>query len=568
MHMKISHLLFFVFFSATFFTAAPVESIDFQSQYLQGKELFKNGKYEPAMEVLLPLTKQAPGNNFVEYAHYFYALAAFKSNKMTDSYQMLLQLTSKYPQWNNIDEAYYLAANVAFELKKYRYGLNFLKERSSKLSEDIDAMKENYFSRLFPIDSLKIIQTAYSKDPILAKVLLRRLLAGPISDKDKMLADYLIQEFKMDMSAISFSRKSTLKDSYNVAVLFPFMLNEASLPEGSPRSNPYVAEIYKGLQIAVDSLKNIVKINLYAYDTEKDNAKINELLKNPDLIGMDLIIGPLIPAHNQMVNQFALSNKIETVNPLSNNSKLFEGNEYVFLFQPTLERQAQQAATYAEKAMPIVEKEKVIIFYSDNARDSLLAVNYRDSITARKYKVTVFEQVNKDKLAKVTSTLSDSATMVETNHVFIASADQVVAANVVSALEISQLITPVFTRSEWLQFPLLNFEQLQKRQVHFIYPEFVDLDNPILPAFRKAYIAQMNTFPTSYVYTGYDLMTFFGKALDQYGNYFKDAFNKQGFTKTKFFQGADYSFANENKYVPIVKFEENKLKLLNPADAP
>jgi hypothetical protein len=546
---------------------ASVESDDFQTKYLQGKEYYKAGKYGPAMETFLPVTRETPGNNYEEYAQYFYALSAFRANKMNEAYQMLLQLINKYPQWNSIDDACYLAANTSFELKKYRYGLNFLKDRSPKLKPDIDALKENYFIRLYPIDSLKAIQRSYPTDPVLAKVLLKRLLAGPLSEQDQMLSDYLQQEFKIPASELSLSsRKSTLKDSYNVAVLFPFMVSEIATEAGL-RSNPYAAEMFEGIKLAIDSLKSSgIKINLYAYDTEKDNTKIQELLKTPELKSMDLLIGPLIPAHNGPVNQFAISNLIETVNPLSNNSKLTEGNEFVYLFQPTLERQAQQVAAYAEINFPATDKQKVLIFYSDNARDSLLALNYRDSITARKYTVTAFERVSKDKLSKITLTLSDSATVVEVNHIFVASADQVVAANVISALEISQLVTPVFTRAEWLQFPLLSFEQLQRRQIHFIYPDFADPDKPALASFKRNYISKMNNFPNTYVYTGYELMTFFGKALKAYGNYFKDDLNKQGFTSGILFQGNNYSFSNDNKFVPIVKFEEDKLKVMNSSD--
>jgi outer membrane protein assembly factor BamD (BamD/ComL family) len=440
---SVFYIWIFLFYSAQ--TYAAVQQDNFQTKYLQGKEYYINGKYGPAMEVLLPITKEAPGNNFEEYAHYFYSLAALKSNKFNEAYQMLLQLINKYPQWHNIEDAYYLAANTAFELKKYRYGLNFLKDRSPKLKTDIDALKETYFLKLYPMDSLKAIQKSYPNDPVLAKVLLKRIFAGQVSERDKMLTDYLIQEFKIQPTDISSSRKTILKDSYNVAVLFPFMVRELGT-EGSLRSNPFAAEMYAGIQLAIDSLRQKkIKINVYAYDTEKDNVKIQEMLKLPELKSMDLIIGPLIPAQNTYVNQFALANLIETVNPLSNNLKLTEGNEYVYLFQPSLERQAQQVADYALKNLPSEEKKNVFIFYSDNPRDSLLALNYRDSITARNFHVAMFEQVNKDRLSKITLTLSDSAKVVTANHIFVASADQNVATNVISALEISQLITPVFT---------------------------------------------------------------------------------------------------------------------------
>ncbi len=70
-------------------------------------------------------------------------------------------------------------------------------------------------------------------------------------------------------------------------------------------------------------------------------------MQSAELKNMDMVIGPLLPAQNSIVGDFANANQIEVVNPLSNNSKLYEKNNLVYLFQPTLESQAGEVARFA-----------------------------------------------------------------------------------------------------------------------------------------------------------------------------------------------------------------------------
>lgn len=534
---------------------------DFDKKYTFGKELLTNGKYLPAMEVFLPLTQEEKGNHYVQYAHYFYALAALKGGKFNEGYQMLLQLKQKYPQWKQMNEANYLFANIAFELKKYRYGLNALKTIDPSFNNDVNKLKSFYFSSLQPIDSLKAIQKSYPTDPVLGKVLAQRLNGTILNERDKMLFDYLCQEFKLDKIK-STGIKKPLKDSYNVAVLFPFMLKE--LNNLSSTSGNYVIDLYSGIRAAVDSLKKRgVQINLYSYDVGRDNLKLTELLKQPEFKNMDLLIGPLLPTQSAIVHDFALRNQINVVNPISNNSKILEGNPMVYLFQPALESQAGEVANYNSLYSPPIVRPNVIIFYSDNPRDSLLATYYKDSIISKNYKVTNFEKIDKSNIKKIGQILKDTAALGKVNHLFVASAEAGVAANVVSALEMTRLPLPVFTRSEWLSFPMLSFEQLERRKINFIFPEFLDYNDPDVNNFKNNYIKDKKIYPSPFAFIGYELMNYFGNTLKQFGPSFGEDLRKRGVVPGEVLAGIDYIYSNDNSFVPIVKIEDLNLKKQN-----
>jgi ABC-type branched-subunit amino acid transport system substrate-binding protein len=535
---------------------------DYAARYIAGKDFFKTGKYNYAMEQFKPLTTETDAHPFVQYAHYYYSLSAFKANLYPEATQMLRQLMIKYPDWDKIDDAYYILANIAFEQKKYRDAMKYLLDRDKDIKEDADKMKLFYLNST-PVDTLKTLNKIYPSDPVLGKVLATKL-SITTDEKDKMLLEYLIQDFSLDRNKLLKTRKTVLKASYNVAVLFPFMMKDLN-PENPQRPNQFVLDLYEGIKLAVDSLKRKgVNINLYPYDTEKDISKVTALLQLPELAFMDMIIGPIYPGHNALVNEFAYNNQICIVNPLSNNSKLMENNPFVFLYQSTLEDEALNLSDYAFSHFtnPSPKNNNVMIFFADDYKDSLLALRYKEAATAQKFNVTVFE---KAKIPKVQQLLSDSVQLSYVSHIFVSSDDLTLAANVISKLEVSQMAIPLITKEDWLEFRLLSFAQLERRQAYFLHPDYLDYGKPAVKNFKRTFTNEMNLLPTNFAYEGYDLMFLFGNALKMYGNYFRDGIQKAGFIPGKIFPGYDYTNSNSNKFVPITKFED---QLLAPVNLP
>ncbi|MFN3403156.1 MAG: hypothetical protein ACK40G_03615 [Cytophagaceae bacterium] len=551
---------------------------DYQGKFLTGKNLYKEGKYLPAMEIFLPLTKEDPQNKFSEYAHYYYALSGLKAGKLNESRMMLLQLQQRYPTWEKMEEVFYLFANIAFEQQKYHQGISFLQKLNSKdLKADGENLQKFYVSKITSLDTLKSLQKNFPADNHLANLLAQRMSVSRLTEKDKMLFEYLLQEYKIDKDKLSKFRTTRQKESYNVAVLLPFM-EKTLTPDQWQRNYSYVYDLYQGIRMAVDSLKaNGITINLYAYDTEKDDQRISAILQLPELLSMDMVVGPVSPSAYSMFSEFALKNQIISVNPLSSNGKLIENNPFCFLFQPSIELMASNAAAFTsgfpkeavvqpEKkgAKPVqVNRNNVMIFYGTEGRDSLLAVRYRDTLLSKGFKIAEFEQVSGTKIKKLQTSL-DSAKVSVLNHIFVATGDERVAANVISSLEVSRFTTPVITRSEWLDFPLLSYEQFERRNVHFLFPDFLDYDKPSVNTFKNGFISRTYKFPETYAYQGYEMMMQFGEALGKYGNFFKAGLASDGFIPGYILQGVNYSSINSNQYIPITKFEAGQMVVVNP----
>ncbi len=555
-----------------------------QKNYLFGKSLFEEGRFEAATQVFLPLTAEATHNAFSKPASYWYALASFKNKNFEATKSMCLQTLQRYPDWDQKDDMYYLLSNSYFELNKDRLALHFLSKMNS-LKKECEEMKSYYLSKLDPIDTLKALQKDSPEDLLYATILAKRLSSTTLDEKNKMLLNFLMQEYKLDISDINKKINSTLKTSYSIALLLPFQLNEID-PKISKRSNQYILDFYEGIKLAVDSLKaKGLNLTIYSYDTEKEITILNSIISLPELKTMDMIIGPVYPIQMPLVAEFCKKNKIINISPFSANSKIIENNEFTFLFQPTIEIQAGVAARYASenfrydssfvynytppkpkyrnKEVLPVEHKNVIIFYGNELKDSLMAVYHRDSCKANNLVVSHFEKINRSKVGLLRTILGDSVKVSKSNHVFAAISDEVIAANIMSLMEIGRNNTPLITRSDWLFFSLISFEQFEKRNVYFVHPDYYDYSNLFYRNFETAYIARTKIYPSIQSLQGFDLMMYFGNALKENGTYFKYGLDQKGFSQGYIFQGFDFSNSYSNKNVSLTRFREKNLMLVN-----
>lgn len=98
----------------------------------------------------------------------------------------------------------------------------------------------------------------------------------------------------------------------DVAIILPYMLN---LQNPNKTAKLYT-EFYRGFLLAVNDIQSQYgnKINIYAYDTENSNSRVDSILKIKAMKNMDLIIAPDEQAQLDKINKFGKENKINIVN--------------------------------------------------------------------------------------------------------------------------------------------------------------------------------------------------------------------------------------------------------------
>ncbi len=565
---------FFIFsFLLVAFGVAAQDAASFERSYMNGKDLYNLEKYELAMEALKPLARQESQNPYQEHASFYFALAAFKAGQSPLAKDMFLQIAQRHPNWQNIDEVYYWLSTLYFDQGAYDQALKAsAKIKAKKNHKDLVEMKTHYLSEINDLEKLKELLQQNPYDAEVARVLATKISERPASATNAQLLDFLISEFKLNEAQYKANqlKPSEKKDSYQVAVLFPFMTEE--LDQGrNVRSNQFVLDTYNGIKIAVEALENQgKKINLHAFDTKRDSLTTVNILSLPEIRQMDLIIGPLYPVPSKLVSEFTYKQKINMVNPLSTNSEVIGGNPMSFLYMPTLETQAKAAAEYV--ADSVTGNKNGIIVYGNSARDSILAHHYKEVAEEIGIKILSMNKVASSQSRELIKLLSTSSSTQsfradslknKPGHLFVASSDELIVANVITALEMRGDKLPVIVTEDWLDLKFVSFEQLERLQVKFVAPGYVDFDKEAVKDFKEAYSEKTNLLPTEFAYMGYDMMLYFGNLLFEHGTYFQEAFNGEEFTEGRIFPGYIFNEANNNQYVPIIQFNNSSLQLVN-----
>ena len=124
-----------------------------------------------------------------------------------------------------------------------------------------------------------------------------------------------------------FTEKKTIK----IAFLLPFMLEQLKKEPILERFQNF----YAGALMAIHKAKERgISFEIYTYDTDKTEEKMTEVLNNPELKSVDLIVGPAFSNQVQFMGNFAKENKVNTLIPFSSKIPEIENNPYLFQFNP------------------------------------------------------------------------------------------------------------------------------------------------------------------------------------------------------------------------------------------
>ncbi|MDN4164831.1 ABC transporter substrate-binding protein [Cytophagales bacterium LB-30] len=567
-----------------------------QNSYLSGKQYFAEGKYAMAMAVLQPLTSSSADASLAPYASFFYALSAYQSGEITKGQDMLMQVAQRYPNWEKMEEVKLWRAKMHLDQREFFSALDLtLDIKETPVRKRAEELKASAFAKENSPEMLKRIFDRYNTDTTVAKAYARALANSEVPQGEEML-DFLAQEFDLEIFSlkkqITFNLPLIEKDTFQVAVFLPFMLNDLNF-SASKKSNQFVLDLYQGIKLAVEELNaKGMPVRLYAYDTQKNALTTRNILSLPEIKGMDLIIGPLYPGPSKLVFEFAYENAINIINPLSTNSSLVKDNPYSFLAKPTAEDMGKAAGLFARKYFP---KKAVMIFYGANERDSLMAAAYKQVLAADSFPIVMERKVSSKNSRDILNILTHSQFRKELNeqgdtiivrndadgkvrvdemtiltiphdsigHIFVAAGEQLIASNTISGIDTRGDAIPLLTLEDWLDYETMSFEQLERLNVHFIAPEFIEYATESMEGFKDVFLEKTATLPSSNAILGYDIMHFAGYMLHTYGKFFQTGFNQEGFHKANFLQGFDYTNSQSNTVIPIIHFEDAELIKVN-----
>ncbi|CAE7245604.1 guaA [Symbiodinium microadriaticum] len=166
--------------------------------------------------------------------------------------------------------------------------------------------------------------------------------------------------------------ENVFKETYNVAVVMPFMFESFENP-GNILRNSLITDFYQGMQLAVKEMKgDSIFLNLVPFDTKR-SEEVTRLIV-PEVVKNDVIVGPLLPPQVAIVKEASREDRVNMINPLSSNDDYLGDNEYAFLFRSSYPTMARELAEYV---VNYDSSDNAAIYFSPNPRDSIFAEIYR-----------------------------------------------------------------------------------------------------------------------------------------------------------------------------------------------
>lgn len=188
-----------------------------------------------------------------------------------------------------------------------------------------------------------------------------------------------------------------------IAILLPLVIENAK----TDAVNERFQEFYAGILLAAKEAKNKgVSIEIYAFDTEKTEEKITEVLQNSTLKTVDLIIGPAYTNQIPLVSDFAKENKINAVIPFSSKVTDLANNPYLYQFNATNRVEIE----YLSNLLSQSTKPQNIIFVdlasiTNNENGFEFSQNLKNALTAKNCVYNVLEMATEQSVQ--TTTLLD-----------------------------------------------------------------------------------------------------------------------------------------------------------------
>ena len=547
--------------------------IDYTKQYFNAKNLFREGKYNLAMESFKPLIPYDAKNNFSAYAGFYYAMSAYNQGFKAVAKNALNQLKSTHPQWNKMDEVNFWIGKIHLEDRDYFQGLKVLGTiQDKKIQEDIEGLKGVVLRTITDIETLKMMQEDYPKDVVVARALADALAKDQANPEDKKMLDGLIAKFNFKRTDFITEAPATyFKDIYAVSVVLPFMVNTLD-PSPAPKRNQSVLDLYEGMKQAVDTLQTQgVKISLRAYDTEWKLDKIKSILNTDELKNTDLILGPFFQDEAKLIQEFSLTNRINTFNPVHNNSELLGNNPFAFLYQPTIETLGKKSGEFLAA---YAKKKNCMVFYGTSKRDSLLAANFVQSAHQNGLKITAAHKVAKESTKLIFDILTTPTEFDEFKYpkqftlnkdslgsIFVASDDALIFAKVISSVETRRDQIVVLGSERWIDQSSVDFGKFQTLPIVLTAPNVANPQKAWTRAFEKKFVRTHGRVPSDYAMMGYELMLILGNQLKKNGVYFQDALAK-GPVPGYLTEGVNFQQSRSNMLVPFISFSEGKMAVL------
>jgi ABC-type branched-subunit amino acid transport system substrate-binding protein len=594
-----------------------------QAEYLEAKRLFNTNDLISAESAFRSLETDPV---FGAYAGFYRGLTLYRQDQKREAVLIWKKLQSDYPSWDKEIEILYWLSISYMEMGDFEQGLDYLNKYTyQSINAGVANRLIPLYLNDLSVERLSVLQDRFPELHSLAHLLAVKINQLPKSEKDQELLSRLIEEYELSIQSVMELDVSNVKKTvYDVAIVLPFMFGGLDDPTATVR-NPLVMDLYQGMQLAVNELSNEgIIIRLHSFDTYKEADSVRQY--EEQLSNMDLIIGPLYPAPIEAVKAISSRYKVNMISPLTSNSSYMDGNPYAFLAKASYETMAQKLAEFVSNqnhqktALIYFSKDVRDSLFAETYRtaitqDSIEVIDFRsvDRLTAKYLLDTLTEQYEhyyekeeadsiaelegrfvktrklreeekKDSLLMAYSyyELDDLGNLTNQDdpvrllsyeekfkvpkdtvgHILVVSRSMSIYNNFTSAKAARQDSIGIYGYSNWFDNKLVNYELMDQVDATVAVTEFINYNSEPFESFVMKIASEYKKYPTEYHVNGYDMMSYLGKMLDEYGKYFQFGAYEAGTVKGPILQGYDFTGFNDNQVVPILQIEDYFIKTI------
>ena len=397
---------------------------------------------------------------------------------------------------------------------------------------------DNYFNlkKRFGIDKEELIQLNPAlKNGMNAGLMIRITVKNAQPDQEvKSENQPLTNEEKLGKEGIALDPDRT----YNLAIYLPFCGNLNDSSNLSTRTTNYL-EFYEGAILAVDKMASVgMKVKLYVYDTYQDPKVVEQLVKRPEFLSLDLIVGPVYPDCQKIITELCAKNQIPMISPLSSDSRYVSVNPYYFQINPDRKFRLNGTADYIINEYS--SKNIIVLNHGINNSDQRNFIDgLREKISDKDLHICNlwsegvgrFESLLKPEVENIIVMTEDDEANVSV---------AVTRLNTVS----KKLNVTLVGLQEYTRLQSINIEYLHNLKFHYLAPYFIDYRNQQVKSFIEKYRLNYSAEPTQFSFQGYDVTTNFLMDLRFFGKKFV---TRNPIPKTNLLQ-AKYNFKKATNF--------------------
>lgn len=362
--------------------------------------------------------------------------------------------------------------------------------------------------------------------------------------------------------------------TYNVVMMVPLYLGsmggldvgKENVQKAQKSRSLRFLQYYEGFMMAAEKLSNQqgLKLNLTVIDVTENTSTAESALGQIEGKDVDMIIGPFFGKCFTLVEEYARSRGIVTVNPLSTREGVIEGNPNVVKVKPGLSGQVLEVTNlvknhYRDANVFIVNREDDADSLFLNALEMHLNQVVNDEVTVSGEEILQFarsesqrKEMGERMVSTVTiegqvystgdmriddnmvlsnpvrrytyssanlNTLKSELSGVRENVIIVCGDNHVFATQMLNTLKKSadKYDITLVTLSDWAKYEKLLVEDLLNMNAVYFSDFFVDYSDNAVKDFVVKFRSKYKAEPQEYAFEGYDLGCYFLTALMRYG---------------------------------------------------